>query len=51
LPRVRLIEQRSTIRQQINRSATGTATTLFTDVVDSTAQRAALGEEAAERRC
>ena len=31
------------------RSGTGTATILFTDVVDSTAQRAALGEEAAER--
>src|SRR5262249_43641070 len=28
---------------------TGTATILFTDLVDSTAQRAALGEEAAER--
>ena len=31
------------------RSGTGTATILFTDLVDSTAQRAALGEEAAER--
>src|SRR6185436_15868110 len=31
------------------RSRTGTATILFTDLVDSTAQRAALGEETAER--
>jgi len=31
------------------RSRTGTATILFTDLVDSTAQRTALGEEAAER--
>jgi len=30
-------------------SHTGTATILFTDLVDSTAQRAQLGEEAAER--
>ena len=30
-------------------SRTGTATILFTDLVDSTAQRAALGEETAER--
>ncbi|MGH6717720.1 MAG: adenylate/guanylate cyclase domain-containing protein, partial [Alphaproteobacteria bacterium] len=30
-------------------SRTGTATILFTDLVDSTPQRAALGEEAAER--
>src|SRR5262245_59265681 len=29
-------------------SSTGTATILFTDLVDSTAQRARLGEEAAE---